>query len=254
MPLNLENMENSDLLFYPCSGGDWLSVFKLYADRASSFVFSDLGYQFNKQKIAEFTSALLPNWLAQLDTIELVGPAVAFCKQVRTESTSSYREIESACLRVNFYNRDTGRKVLVIWRRGFGQYALHELPDASVKIFCHRGDSSGDGGSNVFFFSNRIRRHAPLSKLYSTLKTKLMSRAFVVSDGSNASLRHLRNASEGKLAIGYELQIGELKWTLQSEVPWEHKSHYGRCYEWIVEASFGTQQVISDGYTTKARE
>src|SRR6185295_16539471 len=59
-----------------------------------------------------------------------------------------YRYVEPGRLR-QVYQRDCdGRRLAVIRRRGFGQYALAEFPDRSIGVFVHRGDSPGESGSN----------------------------------------------------------------------------------------------------------
>jgi hypothetical protein len=78
-------------------------------------------------------------------------------------------------------------------RRGFGQYALtNEFSDASIGVFVHRGDSPGEGGSNVYYLANRARDHEPCSNLLAKLVTKLAHRALIVSDGSNSRCRKLK--------------------------------------------------------------
>jgi len=62
-------------------------------------------------------------------------------------------------------NLQTNREISIIRRRGFGQYALNEFPDDSLSIFCHRGDSSGEGGSGVRYLDNIKIKHPPLSML-----------------------------------------------------------------------------------------
>jgi len=44
-----------------------------------------------------------------------------------------------------------GRRLTVIRRCGYEQYALGEFPNRSIGVFVHRGDSPGEGGSNVCF-------------------------------------------------------------------------------------------------------
>lgn len=89
----------------------------------------------------------------------------------------------------------------MIRRRGFGQYALHELPDGSLSMFMHRGDSPGEGGSNVFYLSNRRTSHKPLSSLMSVIKRKLAYPALIASDGSNTTISELMASAKGSNEI-----------------------------------------------------
>jgi hypothetical protein len=51
-----------------------------------------------------------------------------------------YRYLKPARLKVVYERSSDGRRVTVIRRRGFGQYALAELVDRSLGVFVHRGD------------------------------------------------------------------------------------------------------------------
>jgi hypothetical protein len=78
-------------------------------------------------------------------------------------------------------------------RRGFGQYALvNEFSDRAIGVFMHRGDSPGEGGSNVYFLANKDSRHEPCGRLFDKLSKKLDDRALIITDGSNTRLKRLR--------------------------------------------------------------
>ena len=108
---------------------------------------------------------------------------------------------------------------MVVQRRGFGQYALHEVPDSSLHMFLHRGDSGGEGGSGAYFLSNHRMAHPPLSMLLNVLKRKLSYPALVGSDGSNTSIQQLSSASTGNESV-VQFTSNGMRWrragTLQS--------------------------------------
>ena len=92
----------------------------------------------------------------------------------------------------------SGRVVEVCLRRGFGQYALHEVTDGTLGMFMHRGDSGGEGGSGVCYLANQRMSHAPISDLFDVIKRKLTMPGLIASDGSNSAIRELNSAaSEG---------------------------------------------------------
>ncbi len=66
-----------------------------------------------------------------------------------TDGKTRYRDIEPAWRRSQCVHAATGRMIELIFRRGFGQYALHALPDESLGVFFHCGDSSGESRSGV---------------------------------------------------------------------------------------------------------
>ena len=221
-------------LFYPCSGSDWSCLVQLYSDKVRNFYFADCNYQFDRESISRLISVLEPEWKAVRDSFDLKGPAVALRKFLRDEPSRKFRWIEPGWFSCDFINSMTNRRIHIVWRRGFGEYALAELKDSSVDIFCHRGDSDGEAGSAVRFLSNRRRRHPPLAYLFSKLTEKLADDAIIISDGSNTSFCHLLDAARGRLDIGYTECRFNLHWLLKSEIPWEKAKQYGRCYEWEV--------------------
>jgi hypothetical protein len=59
-------------------------------------------------------------------------------------------------------------------------------------VFMHRGDSQGEGGSNVWFLANRRRDHEPVSNLWDKISIRLADQSIVVTDGSNCRIRQIR--------------------------------------------------------------
>lgn len=138
----------------------------------------------------------------------------------RRSNERPYRFVKPAYLTEVFVRRIDGRRITAIRRRGFGQYALAELDDRSVNVFVHRGDSEGEGGSNVFYLANLRRNHEPCSNLFEKLARKLAPRALIISDGSNARIRPLRRFHNKNIAgheayrsiCGLEFSYGDRVW------------------------------------------
>jgi hypothetical protein len=111
--------------------------------------------------------------------------------------------------------------IKVVRRRGFGQIALSEFAPGSIGVFIHRGDSPGESGSNVYFFSDLNSRHEPCGHLFPKLVRGVSDKALVISDGSNVRFNMLKrqcrlNGIDRR--IGYESHIehpfdlGGLRW------------------------------------------
>lgn len=179
-------------LYYPCAGQDWLGVTASLGVFFTHLKFCDLHYSFDKppQALPEGWEPLQANW-------SLEGPAK--CRpSLKTIDDRHVRHVTPAIATLPLRFAATGQIANVQLRRGFGQYGLQEIPSGALDLFLHRGDSPGEGGSNVWFFSNWRARHAPLSHLFNVLKTKLRYPAVVGSDGSNCEIRELREAASSE--------------------------------------------------------
>ena len=169
---------------YPCAWEDWNDVLPAFADHFDNFIFVDICYQFKSPK-----SIRIPGWNQLTDQTVLIGPPQDSMRQI-VDGTSRYRDITPAWLSEEFVN-DVGRVIKVTRRRGFGQFALDEVPDDSMGVFCHCGDSPGEGGSNSWYIANRRCSFPMLSNLFDKIKRKLAYPALIVSDGSLSTIRHL---------------------------------------------------------------
>lgn len=188
-----------------CSGMDIPDFVQAFGPRFDTFLFVDLKYDFSRLVLPQ-----IDGWIEQPSTKRVEGK---LSDQVRIVEVgeSRYREIEPAWMRVNYTNKETGKVIELCFRRGFGQYALHELEDGSLSMFVHRGDSRGEGGSNTFFLANRRASHQPLSRLFDVIKTKLAPESWIVSDGSNSGIAQLSRASGNPEEIE-QFQCKGLRW------------------------------------------
>jgi len=176
-------------LYYPCAGEDWLVVTASLGAFFTHLKFCDLHYSFD-----EPPHALPEGWEPLQASWSLVGPAK--CEpSLETIDGRTVRHVTPETASLPLKCAATGHVANVQLRRGFGQYGLQEIPHGTLDLFVHRGDSEGEGGSNVWFFSNRRARHAPLSHLFDVLKSKLRYPAIIGSDGSNCDIRQLREAA-----------------------------------------------------------
>ena len=170
---------------YPCAGMDIPDVLNEFGHQFDTFLFVDIRYRLRRLVLPPMLG-----WEAVPGTRRLEGQPEDTMRCVQS-SGRRYREVEPAWLREDFRCVQTGRVVEVCLRRGFGQYALHEIYDGTLGMFMHRGDSSGEGGSCVFYLANRKLAHPPISNLFNVIKRKLSNEALIASDGSNTALREL---------------------------------------------------------------
>ena len=171
-------------LFYPMAGSDCSELLKLFANHLDEFHYADIQYQFGEADPPLFDQSIFRRISHKLD-----GDRRADVEPPTTERP--YRFVKPARL-TEVYERTSDHRIFkVIRRRGFAQYALTEFPDQSIGVFVHRGDSTGESGSNALFLGNRQRNHEPLSNLFDKLACKLSDHALVISDGSNVRPKFL---------------------------------------------------------------
>lgn len=193
-------------LFYPCAGNDWSVVLNLFAEHIDSFMFVDTQYQFDRIRPIEVAGLeLLPA------STHLRGEAYSPLERIPSYGRR-HRHVEPAWLEETYLHQGSGRHIKVTRRRGFGQYALREIPDGSLGVFFHRGDSMGEGGSDAWFLANRRRNHPPLSHLFRTLKRKLAYPALIVSDGSNTDFGPLKEAAQDYERAPDRFELEGLSW------------------------------------------
>lgn len=176
---------------YPCAGNDLAEPFDAYARRFDTLLFVDISYGFH-----HFEPPTFAGWRALRETLSLEGPPTSTMRRVVGQSRT-YRDLAPAWWRCQYQHVDTRKTVKLVLRRGFGQYALHELMSGQLGMFLHRGDSPGEGGSGARFLENVSMSHAPLSMLLDVIKTKLSVPGLIGSDGSNTSIRQLMRAAVG---------------------------------------------------------
>lgn len=192
---------------YPCAGNDISEPVQVFGERYDTFVFVDIKYS-EESKVPE-----IPRWNELRGSHRRVGSPNASIRLVQ-DGRSKFRVVDPEWFLADYINETTGRKILVVRRRGFGQYALHELQDGSLSMFMHRRDSSGEGGSNVFYLANRETSHKPISNLLDLIKRKMTNPALIASDGSNTRIPELRDTATGMGSMESFNSHG-LTWRLQ---------------------------------------
>lgn len=180
---------NGKVFLYPCAGLDIVQPITEFGMQFDTMLFVDLGYQFGDS----FHIPRIDGWNELDKSVHIEGPKVSSLK-VFQSGKHCRKEIEPAWRRSLYQHTQSGRHINIVFRRGFGQYALQEIANGTLGMFLHRGDSQGEGGSGVLYLSNRKMKHAPLSNLLNTIKSKLALPALIGSDGSNTSIGELYRA------------------------------------------------------------
>lgn len=133
------------------------------------------------------------------------------------------------CTRSEFYHhRASKSRIVVHRRRGFGQRSIRLV--GGIGVFFHRGDSSGEGGSNVHWLSRRW---------ISEVMTRLRDGGLIVTDGSLAHANPLRKfhrrdtSSEAAFAAAVPFEKWGRHWTC---VGWAER-RYGPTLIWKTSAA-----------------
>jgi hypothetical protein len=202
--------------FYPAAGSDYTEPLTIFQNYVSEFWFSDI-YPTGLQlpPVCAFHTDLHP--LEQNTS----GEPFAIMETRRAENGRRYRFVQPSKL-TEVYETTDGRHITVVRRRGFGQIGLtKEFGERSLGVFMHRGDSPGEGGSNVYFLANKKTYYEPCGSLFNKLARRLKDRALVISDGSNTNIRQLRrfhsSSTEGRQAFAYhqgrDFDFGGFRWS-----------------------------------------
>ena len=174
------------ILLYPSAGKeDWKIAFEQFIEKVDKFIFADINY--NLQDLLKFKKHL--SSIGVIDLEEIIG-SFDEAIQVIDNGDERYKDMKPAYYKVVIkYKNDLKT---VIFRKGFGQYALNELDDNSLYCFYHRGDGQGECGSDVFYLGNRNMKHKPIGKLFNLLIKKLANKSLIISDGSNTDSKILK--------------------------------------------------------------
>lgn len=173
--------------FYPSAGVDHDEALAVFQNHVATFWFCDVGYPPGLNLSPAFANSEC--WrLVQTDR---TGKLNALMEQ-RVAGGRSFRFLPPSRLEET-YETDGGRQLIVIRRRGFAQIALsQEFAKLSIGVFMHRGDSTGEGGSNVYYLANKNTIYEPCGKLFLKISQCLRDRALVISDGSLTKIRALK--------------------------------------------------------------
>lgn len=165
-------------LFYPCAGSDWRDAFYYFSEEVDEFIFCDLKYKFNFKNLSGFS--IKNNNYEEISFT--LRPGV---KMIDHTSDSKNFRLMSAEYTKFIKHKISNKFKKIIFKIESGQNCLDYFNDEEIYVFFHRGDSSGEGGSDLHFFSDKRNYDGSAENLYSRLIKKLAPSFYVVSDGSN---------------------------------------------------------------------
>jgi hypothetical protein len=195
------------LFFYPAAGFDYAEPLNVFKDHLDTFWFCDMDYPRGLDLAPVFDI----NGDFRLVRSEKSGSFDATMENRNDAQGHEYRFLEPSSLSET-YERSDGRRLCVVRRRGFGQIALtKEFHSRSIGVFMHRGDSTGESGSNVYFLANKKASFDPCGNLFDKLGERLADNALVISDGSNTHIGRLRRFHRENTdgAVAYEYYRGK---------------------------------------------
>lgn len=164
-------------LFYPCSGHDLFVPIRLFSPWVSDFMFVDRGYFTpgsgdTRNYGFDVPADRIPPLLEKEPGYRLLD------KQIRGPASwpTGYRDIEPCLLTETYLHIETGRKIHIKRRRGYG-FSAFRKEIHSVGVFFYRGDSPGEGGSgNIWMGTEHVYE----------ICEKLIDGGLIVTDGSQA--------------------------------------------------------------------
>lgn len=172
---------------YPSSGADHAEALELFSPFLDRFMFADIlrGYGARVRPKPENVIPSVSHSVVQN------GDCMAAIGRRRIDGRQRCHLDPAHTIRT-YVRRNDQREIEVCWRRGFGQFAIHEQPVGQLGVFMHRGDSGGESGSGIHYFGDLVRSYPPLSRLWSHIESKLAPYSLAISDGSNSCFEHLR--------------------------------------------------------------
>jgi hypothetical protein len=155
------------VLFYPCAGGDIDTPVAAFSAIIDEFWFVDVNYYV--RRLPRLRGPRIED--VEIEEWSLNG---ADC-QVTTQRFRNPRFNKTMCL--NFVTGDG--------KSAFDTLFEDSKGDRELSIFFHRGDSRGEGGSNVYWLHNHDIDGNPIGLLQRVL-AKMEIPAILCTDGSNA--------------------------------------------------------------------
>jgi hypothetical protein len=209
-------------LLYQCSGHDIEECLGAFHEMISDFWFCDPVY-----RGTESAKKIMSDLGYHFITVEGDSPPFP-PSEMRGIGAGCYPHVPKAVRSELFERSHDGRRVKVNWRRGFGEYMLHEQASASVTVFMHRGDSPGEGGSNRYFFSSKGHAFPPIPSMIGCLRDRLSTKAIIVTDGSNCNIGFLKRWHGKDISPTEAAETAQQKSHQKHGLAWTCIGHVGK--------------------------
>jgi hypothetical protein len=219
------NFIEGKTLYYPAAGNDYFDALNLFKEKISTFSFCDLHYP---------RGLALKPLLSTSDGYQLVasdrsGKPYAQITH-RKEYSRQYRWLPPSKLTEIYIGPDE-KLTTIIRRRGFGEFGLAELNVGELGVFMHRGDSTGEGGSNLWFLANRTRDYPPCSMLFDVIASKVLDKVVIVSDGSNTRIPQLKEYQ--RYQFKYRKLTGSTLYEQRNDLTFAKYGFEWKCIGWM---------------------
>jgi hypothetical protein len=218
-------------LFYPCAGPDWKDAFRFFCEEVDEFVFCDLKYKFNPKNLNRF---LIGN-----NEYEDISFTLRLPVRV-VDHTSNFENVKLMPAEYTKFikHKNSNKTKKIIFKMESAQNCLDHFNNEEIYVFFHRGDSPGEGGSDLHFFTNKRNYYGTAENLYSRLIKKLAPISFVASDGSNNDVIREQNLNLQDMTdeqieneiIGKNFLHDNLEWTCVKRL----NDKYGPTLVWRV--------------------
>ncbi|MCC6489492.1 MAG: hypothetical protein IT364_18485 [Candidatus Hydrogenedentes bacterium] len=213
-PQSLEHLRGSSF-YYPCAGHDFEEPFSSFVPYIRDFWFVDIVY-FRDDSALNARPLFAGSKKVKFVGFDLDGEPTAGMENRTDETTGRNYPFLTPCTRREQYEFiETGDLITVNRRRGFGEKSIEHVPD--IGVFFHRYDSSGEGGSNREWLSER-RFHL--------ISERLRDGGVVATDGSLAQAHRFQE-------IRLRGQSPEVAFESERDRPFTMLNRVWTCIGWI---------------------
>ena len=232
------NLPANKTLFYPCCGNDIVDAIKYFHPIIDTFFFCDINvYSIDRNENVKRINEILPNFDLFKSTEE--------CFWMRNYDLRCRKKIISGRERIVeplIYKRTRVRKLIQTWRSekesrditiisalgdGYEVFSNDELL-TQIGIFFYRGDSYGEGGSDVRWLEseNEFQRDG-YGRHIDTVLQKIADKGLIVTDGSNIGnmYRFLKYSDVNSNKMN-EATINNISFKLIGQLVTNHRDTY----------------------------
>jgi hypothetical protein len=248
-----KNSLASNVLFYPCAGDDFLDAIFYFYPIIDTFFFCDLRSNYTSLIRSKEIKAILPDfdllksiseclWKKNID--DRPNKKQIVTDKERLIETPLYIKTQPIKLTQIWKNEKENKKIRIIWVEGDGYKVLSsEEILKQIGIFFYRGDSYGEGGSDVRWLETEKDRdycYHGSGKHFNDVLQRIKNKCLIVTDGSNCG-------EEYKFLKQYH-NSGDLSFPMIKDVPKDGISfrclgkitqRYGPTLVWQIEKDKG---------------
>lgn len=202
LDLSSFNRSEKSSLFYPCCGNDIYDPLKYFNAKVDVFNFCDLRINVNQDTIDTIADILEGfEMIKYSEEYEMKKnsrtgeQSVRFNNRERAIRPPAYVRDKVVKIVQVWENKQSNKEIKIIWYIGDGYKVLaNEDLLKVIDIFFYRGDSNGEGGSNIGWLETKKdgeTRAEPRQNHFDFVLKKLTDNGLIVTDGSNCGEEYL---------------------------------------------------------------